>query len=145
MDYVSPKVVTFQKMIELRKGNNTISSADSIHFDDWKQRFKAFLYLTDVNHENAPFRYFPGSHTGKGWKLQRFFAEYNYWRYGKSGNYGCFSSDQIRTLLNKNIINEKIVTASAGTLILVDTRGLHAGTPLINGRRVMLANYFDVL
>ena len=140
--YVSKNVSSYQKMIELRSGDNTKSKADGIHFDDWKQRFKAFLYLNNVTSDNAPFRYYPASHLGKGWRLRRLLAEHNYFLHGKSGKYGYFSRDEFSK--HKLTFPELVCCGSAGTLILVDTRGLHSGTPLVSGQRMMLASYFDV-
>lgn len=142
--YVSKKASSYQKMIELRSGDNTKSKSDGIHFDDWKQRFKSFLYLNDVTSDNAPFRYYPGSHLGKGWRLRRLLAEYDYFLHGKSGKYGYFSRDEFSKFKHKLTFPEQVCCGSAGTLILVDTRGLHSGTPLVSGQRMMLASYFDV-
>lgn len=79
-----------------------------------------------------------------GWRFKCFLSEYDYYRYGKSGKFGYFSKEEIISLEDRKILHEKVITGKAGTLILVDTRGLHSDTPLIDGPRVMLANYFDV-
>lgn len=143
-NFVSQNAFSYQNMIELRSGDNSKSKADGKHFDDWRQRFKAFLYLNDVSIENAPFRYFPGSHLGKGWRLRRLLAEYDYFLHGKSGKYGYFSREEFSKFKHKLTFPEQVCCGSAGTLILVDTRGLHSGTPLVSGQRMMLASYFDV-
>jgi hypothetical protein len=142
--FVSPNAFSYQNMIELRSGDNSKSKADGKHFDDWRQRFKAFLYLNDVSIENAPFRYFPGSHLGKGWFLRRLISEHEYFRFGRSGKFGYFTNDEFSKFEHKLAYPEKVCCGSAGTLILVDTRGLHSGTPLLSGKRLMLASYFDV-
>ena len=142
--YVGENIQSYQRMIEIRIGDNKESSADKCHFDDWKHRFKAFLYLSEVDEDNAPFRYLLGSHNSNLWRGERFWKEYDYFLNGRKGSYGHYTDSQKEKLISKYGFEEKVFTGQAGSLILVDTKGLHSGTPLKNGRRLVLANYFDV-
>lgn len=138
--YVSKDVNSFQKMIELRPDPGKESVSDIFHFDDWRHRYKAFLYLTDVSNENAPFVYLKGSHAPHKWREKK---EYEYFRYGKSGSYGSFFIQEVDYLKSKYNFEPITCTGKKGTLILTDARGLHKGTPLVEGKRVLLANFFD--
>jgi hypothetical protein len=141
--YVCSKVKSYQRMSEIRPDPGASCSSDEAHFDDWKYRFKAFLYLTDVAEGNAPFSYWRGSH--QMYRI-RWRMEYEYFRDGKKGSYGCYSPSQIKRIEAKFGIRREAVSGVKGTLILADTRGLHAGTPLLKdcSPRVLLANYFDL-
>lgn len=136
--YVSRNVVSYNRMAELRPDPGRVSIADHPHIDDWRVRFKSFLYLTDVGPRQAPFTYFIGSHRQDAPWRQR--IEARYFRAGADAGY-LTPEEQQRIL---PLYEEKAFTAPAGTVILADLRGIHRGTPLIDGRRVLLANYFDV-
>jgi len=138
--YVSKDVVSYQRMTEGRYALGKKGGADDVHFDDWRKRFKAFLYLSDVGENGAPFVYYPGSHEG-GWRYPK---EVDYLKLGKDGEYGYFTDSEVEDISSKYECDKKVCVAKAGTLIFVDTRGLHSGTtPKMEGR-TMLANYFDV-
>jgi hypothetical protein len=49
-----------------------------------------------------------------------------------------FSDNEINGLLNKHKINEIKATGSAGTVYAMDTRLIHRGTPVIQGKRFLL-------
>lgn len=137
--YVWKNVSSYQRMIEIRPDPGVESNSDVFHFDDWRHRFKAFLYLTDVSEQNAPFRYLRGSHRPGKWREEK---DYEYYRYGYEGSYGHFSTEEINDLQSKHNFSEITCTSKKGTLILADTRGIHKGTPLDSGKRILLANYF---
>jgi len=136
-------IVSHQRMAELRDGIGKVSSADAYHFDEaWEYKFKAFLYLTDVTEETAPFVYIKGSHTpGSPWRKRK---ELESLKYGVSGSWGHYFYQEVDFLLKKRYgLEEMVCAAPAGTLILVDTRGIHKATTPQSGDRVMLGNYFE--
>ncbi len=135
--YISKDATSYQKMGELRPDPKRVSIADHPHIDDWKMRFKSFLYLTDVGPEQAPFRYFVRSHRDAPWRRT---LEARYYREGSNGGY---LNERERSFVPQ-MYEEKIFTGKAGTLILADLRGLHRGTPLVHGKRITLVNYFGV-
>ncbi len=138
----SKNVVSFQRMFEEKGAVGKCSVADSFHFDDWKHRFKAFLYLNDVDVNNCPFVYIKGSHN-KSWS-SRFRKELEYYLYGRNGAYGYFMAHEVDGILRELDVEPTVCTGKAGTLILVDTRGLHRGTNSVNGKRLLLGNYFGI-
>ncbi len=138
--YVSRDVISYQKMVESRPDKGKQSNSDVFHFDDWRHRFKAFLYLTDVDEANAPFVYLKRSHTPGRWRERK---EYEYYRNGRTGSYGHFFIQEVNYLKSKYGFESVTCTGKRGTLILADTRGLHKGTPLMSDKRLLLANFFD--
>jgi hypothetical protein len=141
--YLSPRVVSFRRELENRFGLSKMAQADLFHFDNWRPICKAFLYLVDVEEDNAPFRFIRRSHKMEDWRTPyaiEFDAD------GASGRYGHFFPQEIRALREAHPEWEEVVcTGKAGTLILADFRGLHRGTPLKSGRRVLLNNTFDLM
>ncbi len=152
--YVSPEVVSFRRMVRYKEGTGHREHEDFQifhHFDTWKLRFKAFLYLTDVGKDQAPLIYLQGSHRG-GWRRKK---EYEYFRYYNPSSplgyplnrenlyLGCFWPHQIKTLKHKYGFTDLICTGKAGTVILFDARGLHQGPLLHQGHRLVLTNHFN--
>lgn len=140
--YVGEMATCYQKMAELRCEVGRLSIADLYHFDDWRHRFKSFLYLTDVNEENAPFAYLKGTHKQGLWRKEK---EFEYFSRGREGTYGHFVPTEINFLKKKHGFEEVVCTGKAGTLILADTRGVHRGTVLRDGERMILGGFYDVL
>jgi hypothetical protein len=140
--YLSPRVVSFRRELENRFGLSKMAQADLFHFDNWRPICKAFLYLVDVGEDNAPFRFLRRSHKDGPWRTRH---EIEFDAGGTSGRYGHFFPQEIRALEAQNDWEEVVCTGKAGTLILADFRGLHRGTPLKDGRRVLLNNTFDLM
>ncbi len=94
-------------------------------------QFKAILYLSDVTPLNGPFQYIRES--GNANEIIRFCDSHNVdLDENRLDKYSeCFESQKLVEFLG-----------SAGTLILVNTRGIHRGKPLINGSRYALTNYY---
>ncbi len=117
------------------------------HFDDWKHRVKAFLYLTDVTKENAPLLYVKGSNKQGIWRLWK---EYEYFQFrNKTGNMsklidytGSFLPHEVEILKRRHPFEEILCTGKAGTVILMDARGLHSSTVLEKGERRLLVGYW---
>lgn len=141
--FVSKDVVSYQRMAELKPAVGHFSVADNWHFDDWRHRFKAFLYLNDVTDNEAPFVYLKGSHNpDMQWRERK---EKEYYIYGKNeGSYGYYCPAEV-DYIEKKYNHEKIVcNAKAGSVVIADTRGLHRGSVLRDNHRLVLVNFFDV-
>lgn len=95
-------------------------SAQMFHFDMDRLKFlKFFLYLTDVDSNNGPHVYVRSSHN----KLPNYIT--------RDGRY----EDQL--IIDNDLNNMVEITGKAGTLIAVDTRGLHKGKELDQGERLI--------
>lgn len=118
--------------INFQEGNK--GSGTGWHRDSpFSHQFKTILYLNDVSEENGPFQFIKGSH--KAMSLLRTSIKLN-----KSLSEDRFSNQEAMLSINNN---EELITftAKAGTLILVDTRGLHRGKPLLDKNRYALTTY----
>lgn len=139
--YAGTTLKPYLHMVELRNIIGLAAKTDFFHFDDWRYRFKAFLYLTDVGPENAPFTYLVGSHLNRSWRTEK---EFEYYRLGKRGSYGIYQPAEAEVLKKDFGFEERVCTGPAGTLILTDTRGVHRGTTLNRDSRLLLATYFEI-
>lgn len=140
--YGGGRAVPFNTRAELRSEPRKNEMVDDLHADTWKFRFKSMLYLTDVTSETSPFRYLAGSHADTHWRLRRF--AYDYFAHNFHGQP---MADKLRLAEARRRYEDPrfrkmICTAPAGTVILFDTRGLHSGTPLQSGRRMILNRSF---
>ena len=114
------------------KGSGGGWHRDSPH----RSQFKALLYLSDVEPENGPFEYLEGTHLA--WQSVRLLLD------GKcQPNQSRFSDEEVARLHAAGVVRRTFV-APAGTLLLVDTKGIHRGRPIVRGRRYALTQYcFD--
>ena len=122
---------------EITSDPGNLGSGGGWHRDSqFTNQFKTIVYLTDVNKNNGPFQYIKGSHKKKSYKLIK--NALNDYDYSKNR----FSDDEIESIL-KNIgeFESSTITGKAGDLILVNTRGLHRGSPLKFGKRKAVTTY----
>jgi len=140
--YVSKKAASYRREADYKLEAGHLLSSDLAHFDDWRHRFKAFLYLTDVSIYNAPFVYYKGSHEQHPWKY-KYHLEYEI--DGESGRYGHFFWQEIESIKKERNYEEFVCIGKAGTLILADFRGIHKGTTLKSGQRILLNNTFGIV
>lgn len=136
--YVAPNVQSYVRMAELKVKVDGLKEVDLPHMDDWKHRFKAFLYLSDVGERQAPFVFYKGSTIQGMWRFRK---ELEHRKYGGPGP--ILTPSYLAYFSKKYGFEERIITGKAGTLILFDGRGIHRGTPLREGSRMVMANYFD--
>ncbi|EAY32008.1 phytanoyl-CoA dioxygenase family protein [Microscilla marina] len=111
----------------------TAEAAQMYHFDLDRFKFlKFFFYLTDVDSDTGPFCYVKSSHH----KLPTAICKDR--RLTDEEIKQHYSQEHILELLGKK-----------GTIMAVDTRGLHKGKPLLKGERLIFQlefcnNYFGV-
>jgi hypothetical protein len=107
------------------------SSAQYFHFDmDNIKWLKFFIYLTDVDVGDGPHVFIAGSH--KSGSLPRSILNKGYQRLDDSLINSHFDSNKITTIYGRR-----------GTVIAVDTRGLHKGQNIINNDRLVLQLQFS--
>jgi len=95
-------------------------SAQMFHFDMDRLKFlKFFIYLTDVDTDTGPHVYVRSSHN----KIPPYIH--------KDGRY---SDEHVNQHDKENIVE---ITGKAGSIIAVDTRGLHKGKELAHGERLI--------
>lgn len=135
--YVSKDAVGFRKEADFKYSPGESYQADIVHIDDWRHRFKAFLLLHDLDRKNAPLTYYKGSHKNGDWRED---LEYSYHRDGQSGRFGHLFPQEMRRIQSKYNYEKVYFEGKAGSLFLGDFRGLHSGSILVEGKRIML-NY----
>tara|TARA_Y100001958_G_C21177349_1_gene507891 strand:+ start:401 stop:1189 length:789 start_codon:yes stop_codon:yes gene_type:complete len=109
-----------------------LGSGGGWHKDAYYPQFKSILYLNDVNFENGPFQLLDQSN-----KLMKSIKISIKLKKGYPNTR--FSEEEL-----KNLSNEKKITliGKAGTLILFDGSLIHRGSPILNGKRYALTNYY---
>lgn len=144
--YVSKNVSFYQDMVEIRQQINQPLSklrftSDKFHFDDWRIRLKFFLLLTDVGKKNSPLKYILKSH-----KINKNTMEEDLFINKKKGRYGFYKNSEIMEILKAHNLKVRNCTGSSGTLIIVNTNGIHKGTPLqdLKNPRIQLGLYSDL-
>ena len=111
-----------------------IDSSNVPHWDDWRARFKAFLYVTDVGEENAPMLYVKGSHKAPfSWRRDKDFASLFLPTASAGGSW--WPVEQLG-------LGKVSCLGPAGTLVLFDALGIHAGTQLRGSPRTMLMSMY---
>lgn len=119
----------------IKATGNEYGSGGPWHRDSYFRQFKSLLYLTDVNENNGPFQIIRGSH-----KHDQIMED------SKSGNLESmqctFPQETVDKILKDDPSRLDTLTAKAGTVVLVDTSAIHRGTPLKEGIRYALTNYF---
>lgn len=106
--------------------SNLSSNAQLYHQDlDYLKFIKVFIYLKDINENNGPHKYVVASslaaeqELGEGYKLNS--------RLDEELVENIFGSENIKTF-----------TGQKGTIIIENTLGLHRGTPVVEGSRLLV-------
>ncbi len=118
---VNPVVIGARLYWSLSHSNEEFLTAENWHVDagDGLSFVKVFFALTDINQNNGPTGFIKGTHTS----LPREF--YSGRRFHQSEIEKKFGNRQIEA------------TGERGTVYMVDTRGLHRGTPVKIGKRLL--------
>jgi hypothetical protein len=125
---------TLGARIDATTENN--GSGDGWHRDAHDFQFKAILYLSDVDIENGPFEYLAGSQ--KKWRAALDTAVGGL----PSAPNTRYEPVLVDRLLSRYGAKPDRFVGHAGTLLLVNTSGLHRGQPLKSGSRYALTNYY---
>lgn len=131
--YGSSDLAKFTLAARLSAVKGNAGSGQGWHRDSaFVYQFKAILYLSDVTQANGPFEYYPGS--GNALSMLKFERDY-----GFSVDKNRFTNSEIE---QTDLKQAKQFCASQGSLLLVNTRGLHRGMPILLGKRYALTNYY---
>jgi hypothetical protein len=125
---------TLGARIDATSENN--GSGDGWHRDSHGSQFKSILYLSDVSEQNGPFEFLPGSH--KRWRAA-LDTTVGGLPAPPSSRYDVLAVDRMVLRFG---IRRRRYAAKAGTLLLVNTSGIHRGSPLNSGSRYALTNYY---
>jgi hypothetical protein len=125
---------TLGAKIDATPENN--GSGDGWHRDGHGFQYKTILYLSDVGEGNGPFEFLPASH--KQWRAA-FDTAVGGLPEAPSSRYEPAAVDR---LVRRFWLKRRDYRAKAGTLLLVNTSGIHRGKPLQSGNRYALTNYY---
>ena len=129
-------IVGFTLAARLDYTPNNPGSGDGWHRDTaHNKQIKAIMYLSDVDKSNGPFQYIKKSHNTINFIKDSITGNFNF-------NQNRFIDEEISRLVSRNESRIETFLGKAGTLILVNTRGLHRGMPIENGSRYALTNYY---
>jgi hypothetical protein len=118
-------VLTFQHNVQTNRNTRRY------HVDAFSKEFKSFLYLDNVTIDNGPFTYIRGSNRSRWIRLKKHLT----------GNVNDAATSFYDEDLKNCIHNEVKICAKAGTMILADVRGIHRGSPQVEGCRSVIVNY----
>lgn len=147
---LGPSAMMFRAFVQYRiELGNTGAFEQFFHMDTWRPRYKAFLYLTDVDNGNGPFTYTPRTHYGV-WRYRYESDVARVFRAGSNGLIndeasafvGCVWPHEYARVCEQRRTGPRNVTGQAGTLILFDARGLHRIPPLEHAPRIILSSYW---
>ncbi|MEX2113603.1 MAG: phytanoyl-CoA dioxygenase family protein, partial [Pirellulales bacterium] len=125
---------TLANRVRVVPGN--LGSGGGWHRDTpWERQFKALVYLVDVGPKNGAFEYLPRSHHVSF--MTRTIASCGI-RLGQNR----LSEEEIARIVQRTGVAPVRLTAPAGTLILTDSSGIHRGSPIEEGERYAMTNYY---
>ena len=130
-DYLTTRS-SFLMANRVKHVEGNLGSGGGWHRDSYLfPQIKLITYLSDVNEDNGPFEYIPGTHRLNNKKSDVFKGNYEF-----DANRSVpsrFSDKSIKAKYSQNDIFR--VTGQKGTAVLVDTSGIHRGMPIKSGVR----------
>ena len=115
---------------------DNIGSGGGWHRDGIQPSYKAMVYLSDVNNSNGPFQIIINSN--------KFYNVVRAHTFLKNKNLldTRFTNEEINDLIKNFNYSVQTLSAKAGTVLLFDGSLLHRGSPLFQGKRYALTNYY---
>lgn len=134
--YISRNTLYETKMAaKMTFSKKNLGSGGGWHRDTVNVRqMKFILYLSDVTEDNGCFQYIPGSH-----KNNNKFESAKILR--SSIIPQRYSVEDVDLIVKKLNLKVNSITGKKGTLLVVDTSGLHRGKPMNSGIRYAVTNY----
>jgi hypothetical protein len=113
--------------------DSNLGSGGGWHRDNnYKRGFKALVYLTDSDEANGCFQY-----------LERSASIFHHLLKTPIPDKYQFTHEEVLAMVNSDEHKITSAVATAGTLVLFDTNGVHRGRPLeASGRRYAMTNYY---
>jgi hypothetical protein len=143
-EVLGPQAHRLRAVAQFRAPSDDTSSFDQhFHIDTWLPRYKAFLYLTDVDAAAGPLRYVPGSVRGR-WRrgaerdIRRYYPDVSTYVDDEDAKYvGCFWPHEVRSIAQKLGREPRALVGKAGSVVLFDARGLHATSTRTKPRTIL--------
>lgn len=123
---VLPSITNAMAWFTFPRETASDQAAQMFHFDLERIKWlKVFFFLTDVTDESGPHIFIPGTHRDAA--IPRALLDHGYDRMSDDDVAGFFPRDIWQKMLGVK-----------GSILLEDTRGLHKGTPVVEGHRLVL-------
>lgn len=134
--YKKKNILGFTLAAKINASKDNLGSGGGWHRDDiYGKQFKAIIYLSDTSEKNGPFQYIPETH--KSLSKVKTVAKYKIKAFQNR-----LSQEEIDYIVDNSDYEVNSYLGKKGTLILVDTTGIHRGKPLEEGSRYALTNYY---
>lgn len=118
-----------------------------LHSDSPFRQLKVFILLNDITEKNAPLVYYKKTQKVEDWRIMKDLIDFT--NYNKKYNFSFGFAKLAMTKLSKKFPDlcgpEMLVTGKAGDVIICETRGVHGGSPLLEGHRLQLGMVFQAL
>lgn len=137
--------ISLFQSVNFFKGSEDPAHSDFIHMSTYPYGFliAAWIALEDMDLENGPLFYYPGSHKLNYIMNGDFDHGGNKWVLGK--DYKRKYSDKIARVLSENNFEKKYFTAKKGDVLIWHANLLHGGSNVIDPNRTrksMVMHYF---
>lgn len=122
----TPKITNAMAWFTFPGARASEQAAQKFHFDMERLKWlKVFFFLTDVGPENGPHTFIPGTHVDGA--IPKELLDFGYDRIPDDAVQNFFHQDRWNTM-----------TGTRGHILIEDTRGLHKGTRVVKGHRLVL-------
>lgn len=124
----------FTLVNRVRAVPDNLGSGGGWHRDTINRRqLKFIIYFNDVDEQGGCFQYLRNSQTpAQKWKINKLLGL-------PSGEYR-YTEDQVQKLENEGYQVDNLL-GTAGTMVVVDTSGIHRGKPIEKGERYAATRY----
>lgn len=132
---------------EYKYDSNSYDPNYQLHSDSPFRQLKVFMLLNDVAEENAPLVYYTKTQKVDDWRIMKDlidFTNYNK-KYNFSFGFGKLAMAKMSQKFPNLSGGQTLVTGKAGDVIIIETRGVHGGSPLLSGHRLQLGLGFQAL
>ncbi|WP_162344313.1 phytanoyl-CoA dioxygenase family protein [Cyclobacterium salsum] len=145
LEMVLGRPVSLFQSVNFYKGSEDPAHSDFIHMSTYPYGFliAVWIALEDIDMDNGPLFYYPGSHKLKYIMNNDFDHGGNNWMLGK--NYKEKYSNKIASVLADTDFKIKYFTAKKGDVLIWHANLLHGGAKVVNGdrtRKSMVMHYF---
>lgn len=139
------EVVPFQT-INFIKGSEQRTHSDSIHMTTYPLGYLIAIWiaLEDINLEQGPLSYYPGSHTMDYVLNEDYQKGSSALKIGDDKHYSAYE-DKIADVVKQSGISKQIFSAKKGDVLVWHANLLHGGEPIVNPsstRKSMVVHYF---
>ncbi|MFY8184872.1 MAG: phytanoyl-CoA dioxygenase family protein [Bacteroidia bacterium] len=139
------EVVPFQT-INFIRGSEQRTHSDSIHMTTYPLGYLIAIWiaLEDINLEQGPLSYYPGSHTMDYVLNEDYNKGSSALKIGDDKHYSAYE-DKIADVVKQSGISKQIFSAKKGDVLVWHANLLHGGEPIVNPsstRKSMVVHYF---